>query len=93
MIFCNAILKLGDRPLLVFTEWLAALAAEKQGEVIIKFLLRKELYTSNPIYRDHFPIPSLFEKSLGFFERLQRVFEVLNTANTVRMSRCQDTFR
>ena len=28
-------LKLGDRPLLVFTEWLAALAAEKQGEVMI----------------------------------------------------------
>ena len=28
-------LNLGDRPLLVFTEWLAALAAEKQGEVMI----------------------------------------------------------
>ena len=28
-------LDLGDRPLLVFTEWLAALAAEKQGEVMI----------------------------------------------------------
>ena len=28
-------LKSGDRPLLVFTEWLAALAAEKQGEVMI----------------------------------------------------------
>ena len=31
----NMPLKLGDRPLLVFTEWLAALAAEKQGEVMI----------------------------------------------------------
>ena len=31
------ILMTGDRPLLVFTEWLAALAAEKQGEVMYCF--------------------------------------------------------
>ena len=31
------ILMIGDRPLLVFTEWLAALAAEKQGEVMYCF--------------------------------------------------------
>ena len=38
MICDNLQLKLGDRPLLVFTEWLAALAAEKQGEVMIEHL-------------------------------------------------------
>ena len=33
-------LNLGDRPLLVFTEWLAALAAEKQGEVMLKSIVK-----------------------------------------------------